>query len=391
MQVINAIPEFETALAAERPRLVRLCASLSGNQDAAEDLAQETMIAAWKSRAQLTSLEGLKPWAAAIARNICLSWSRRYYRELSHRAYSIEAEAESSAYELREETDLEVELDRYELARLLDQALSLLPTDTARMLVEHYIKESSHAEIADMMRVNPGTVAVRLQRGKLTLQKLMQKNLRAQASAFGLIEHNSPHWEVTNIWCPGCGHARLLGRYEKNVFFALRCPGCHPEGVSIMAGLDLTKPYHARLLGDIKTYKPAYARLLTGFMPLYRQALRSHAASCWACGSEVEVQVEHARHTYKGSAIFSQITLHCPACGWASNKSLTGFLLGTSKAQRFWREYPRMKTLPIQEIEVQGSMAFLTRLVSVTSAAELTLISRRDTFELLAVHSNVKL
>src|SRR5687768_15622093 len=31
MQVIHEIPEFETALAAERPRLVRLCASLSGN------------------------------------------------------------------------------------------------------------------------------------------------------------------------------------------------------------------------------------------------------------------------------------------------------------------------------------------------------------------------
>ena len=189
MQVINAIPEFETALAAERPRLVRLCASLSANQDAAEDLAQETMIAAWKSRAQLASLEGLKPWAAAIARNICLSWSRRYFRELSRRAYSIEAEDESSAYELREETDLEVELDRYELARLLEQALSLLPPDTARMLVEHYIKESSHAEIADMMRVNPGTVAVRLQRGKLTLQKLMQKNLRAQRHAIDGQQH----------------------------------------------------------------------------------------------------------------------------------------------------------------------------------------------------------
>jgi RNA polymerase sigma factor (sigma-70 family) len=381
---------FETILVDERARLVRLCAWFSGTPEAAEDLAQETLIAAWKNRKQLTSLNKLKPWTSAIARNVCLNWSRGHYREQSRIAYSINSD-EEPFNDFPEETDLELELDRYELARLLDQALALLPRETAQMLVEHYLQDSSHAEIAEKMQMNPGAVAVRLQRGKLSLQKLLRKNLQAEASAFGLIDQNHTQWEETNIWCPWCGQARLLGKYQKDEVFALRCPTCDPHPESLMAGLDLTKPYHAKLLGNTKTYKPAYARLLMAFMPLYQRALKTHSAPCLACGTQVNVIRTDDRQTQKHAQEFTQILLHCPACGWASNKSSMGFVIGSPEAQRFWRKYPRMRTLPPQEIEVDGSLAFLTRLQSVTDNAELTVISRRDTFEFIEVHTNVKL
>lgn len=385
------VTKFETVLEDQRTRLVRLCARFSGSRAAAEDLAQETLIAAWKSRNQLTSLDKLKPWTTSIARNVCLNWSRRHYREQSRMAYSIDSDDESFDVGLQDETNLEVELDRYELATLLDRALALLPADTAQMLAEHYIKESSHAEIAERMRIRPGTVAVRLQRGKLTLQKLLRTNLQAEASAFGLICASGAHWEETNIWCPWCGQSRLLGKFQRDETFSLRCPTCHPEVDNIMAGLDLTKPYHAALLGNVKTYKPAYARLLTAFMPLYQQALKTRTAPCLACGSPLEVIVEHGKPTHKHSDPFSQITLHCPVCCWASNKSLSGLVLASSEAQRFWRAYPRIRTQPPQEVEAQGSPAFLTRLQSATDNAELTLISRQDTLELIEVHTNVRL
>lgn len=390
MQSEEAI-EFEIALQEERAHLVRLCAWFSGAPEAAEDLAQETLIAAWESQDQLTSLDKLKPWTTSIARNICLSWSRRYYREQNRTAYSIDAEEEPFEKELQDGTNIEVELDRSELATLLDRALALLPADTAHMLVEHYIKETSQTEIAEMMRLKPGTVAVRLQRGKLTLLKLLRTDLQEEASAFGLIRSSNSQWEETNIWCPGCGQSRLLGRYRKNEVFALRCPTCDPRADSIMAGLDLTKSYHAALLGNIKTYKPAYARLLTALTPLYQQALKSHAAPCLACGSRLEVIVESDKPAYKRFDKFTQITLYCPACDWASNKSLLGLVLASSEGLRFWRDHPRMRTHAPQEIEFQGSMAYLTRLQSVTDNAELILISRHGTCEILEVHANVKL
>ena len=386
----NEETDFETILAGERERLVRLCARFAGSPEAAEDLAQETLIAAWKSRGQLISPDKLKPWTAAIARNICLNWSRQNYQEQNRLAYSIDSDESAPAAELPDETSIELELDRHELARLLDQALSLLPAETARILIEHYIKESSYAEIAAQMHINPGTVAVRLQRGKLTLQKLLRTDLREEASAFGWIAAAGPHWEQTNIWCPWCGQARLMGRYQKDDVFALRCPRCDSNPETLMAGLDLSKPYHAGLLGNVKSYKPAYSRLLAAFAPLYKQALTSDTAPCLACGAQVRVVVEYDKPNKRGQT-FSQITLHCPACGWASNKSLSGLILSSPEAQRFWRAYPRMTTLPAQEIEAAGSRAFVTRLQSVTDNAELTVISRRDSFEPIEVYTNVKL
>jgi hypothetical protein len=65
--------------------------------------------------------------------------------------------------------------------------------------------------------------------------------------------------------------------------------------------------------------------------------------------------------------------------------------MASPQAQRFWREYPRIKILPSQEIEAEGSMAFVTRIQSISGSAALEVISKRDTFELLGVHTNVKL
>ena len=54
--------DLERRLADERPRLVRLCARFSGSQEAAEDLAQETLIAAWRNKEQLDALDlGYRP------------------------------------------------------------------------------------------------------------------------------------------------------------------------------------------------------------------------------------------------------------------------------------------------------------------------------------------
>ena len=380
--------DFEKILADERPRLVRLCAWFTSSEDAAQDLAQETLIAAWKSQGQLTSLDKLKPWTSAIARNICLNWSRGHHREQAHCAIAIDSDEASFADEFSNDTNLEWELDRYELARLLDRALSILPAETARILIEHYIQESSHAEIAEKMNLNPATVAVRIQRGKLTLRKVFRQQLKTESLAYDLIQSTDTSWEETNIWCPGCGRARLTGKYQKNEVFALRCPHCDPEPQSIMAGLDLTKPYHARLLGNTKTYKPAYSRLLTSFAPMYRQALQTHTVACLACGHAVDVITEDIQlkvHRDKTR----QIRLQCPACGWVSNKTFTGLMISLPEVQQFWREHPRIRILPSRKIDRNGSLACISQFESVNDNARLTVIARWDSFDPIEIHTNV--
>ena len=117
--------------------------------------------------------------------------------------------------------------------------------------------------------------------------------------------------------------------------------------------------------------------------------MESHAAPCLACGHAVEIRiVDEPRMPFRPKNK-KQIHLRCPVCGWASNKSLTGLIFSLPQVQQFWREHPRLRTLPPQEIEVEGSIAFITRLQSVTDSTELTVISRPDSFDPLEIHSNV--
>src|SRR5260370_8914048 len=64
------------ALLSERARLVQLCARLTGKMDAAEDLAQEALLEAWRNLHTLRNQEHFSQWLSRIARNICFRWAR---------------------------------------------------------------------------------------------------------------------------------------------------------------------------------------------------------------------------------------------------------------------------------------------------------------------------
>lgn len=58
---------LETSLALERARLVRLCAKITGDRIIAEDLAQETLLEAWRHIDNLRSQDKLPQWLSGIA------------------------------------------------------------------------------------------------------------------------------------------------------------------------------------------------------------------------------------------------------------------------------------------------------------------------------------
>ncbi len=57
-------------LPAERARLVGLCVHLTGNAGITEDLAQETLVEAWRQQSKLRDPAGYTQWLSAIARNV---------------------------------------------------------------------------------------------------------------------------------------------------------------------------------------------------------------------------------------------------------------------------------------------------------------------------------
>ncbi|MCI0646310.1 MAG: RNA polymerase sigma factor, partial [Chloroflexi bacterium] len=169
----------------ERPRLVRLCTSWLGDPVAAEDVVQETLLEAWRKIENLRDPQAFRGWLSGIARNMSLRRLRRQGRDLAIIQTSLQTSDILST--IPSSLDFEVELDRADLARLLEQALALLPAETRTVLIQKYIEDASHRAIADQLGISENVVAVRLHRGKLALQKLLAGELQAETAAFGLL------------------------------------------------------------------------------------------------------------------------------------------------------------------------------------------------------------
>ncbi|MFL5801344.1 MAG: RNA polymerase sigma factor [Roseiflexaceae bacterium] len=386
---------LNSALFAERARLVRLCASLTGAPSAAEDLAQETLLEAWRSWAKLADRQALAPWLSGIARNVCRRWRRRRGREAMYMMReALDDAATQPATSLDDDGDPTIELERHELAALLDRALALLPPETRLALVQHYIEESSHAAIAARLGLSEGAVAVRLHRGKLAFRRLIEGQLRPEAETFGLVAPQAEQrgWHETRLWCPECGQHRLLGYLDtQHGDFSVRCPDCSPE-----PGLEISRTVeHPGCFDGVKGFKAAYTRSLNWAYRYYRGALANQQtgmAPCWECGRpiplllrlpyddpDVHPRQRGRRGVYVRCDCRAGQRRHCSTLP----RSLT---LHLPEGQRFWREHPRMRFLPEREVDIGGQAAVVGGFESLGDSARLEVVALRDTFAVISIN-----
>ncbi len=382
------IPCLGDIVPAVRARLVRYCAHFTGEPGVAEDLAQQALLEAWQGEHKLHDPKMYERWLFGVARNICLRWMRRRARDTS-RLMSLhddsnEIGAGPEAW-LADEADLEVELERDELARLLDRAMGLLPEATRSVLVERYIEESPQAEVAARLGLSEGAVEARLHRGKLALHRVLTTQFRNEAASYGLVDSDHGGWQETRIWCPGCGRHRLLGAlYPEAGELSLRCPVCCCErgGYNSVT----TSP---GLFDGLKGYKPAMSRMMASVHRYYRPTLATGTASCRGCGRPTRLRFGSPNYIEPWRATPYAVYVKCEYCGAISDCTLMGLALSVPQTRRFWREHPKMRVLPEREVDVQGTPALVTTFESVTGMGRLDLISARDTFQLIGVHGTL--
>lgn len=380
----------EGAIAAERVRLVRLCTRLTGDREAAEDLAQETLLEAWRNEHMLRDPQARDRWLNGIARNLCLRWGRTRGRERARLAQpggGADTDATSTPEGLADDFDLEVELERDELALLLDKALALLPAATRDVLVARYVGDSPYAEIAARLGLSEKAVSMRLTRGKLLLRRALTAELRHEAAPYGLSDPAATMgWQETRIWCPNCGQRRLIGRFDRAApELILRCADCSARtGLAAVSHADW-----AEALSGVRGFKAAFSRLGRMASACYRQALTDGAPQpCTRCGRPARLRMGMPANLPPAIRALPGARMACLSCGYTTNQSLRGLALALPAARAFWRDHPRLRILPERAVaDVGGHAAIVTSLQSVNGAARLDVISARDDFRVLAVHS----
>lgn len=361
--------------AERRRRLVRLCAAISGSRDAAEDLAQETLLEAWRHAHKLREPAGADHWLAAIARNVCLRWARRQGRQLA-----VVSPADAGVA-IADDFDVEVELERAELAELLDRALAHLPAETRDVLVQRYVHESPHAEIGARLGVSEDAVSMRLTRGKVVLRRLLASELAAEAEAYGLVAADD-RWRETRVWCAECGQRRLRARREPapgDVSF--RCPGCNPNGPG--TNYALANPFFARLVGDVIRPTAILARAAE-WAGTYFSPGAGGATACTRCGRPVRLhRFFRDRDDKRGDGLYAR----CDACGEQVSSSVYGLAQSAREVRTFRRDHPRTRLLPLREVRSSGVSALAVRYEDVLGSAGVEIVFARDTLRVLAVAS----
>src|SRR4051812_27621454 len=292
--------------ASERQRLVRLCATISGDHDAAEDLAQETLLEAWRNQHKLTDPAGADRWLSAVARNVCLRWSTRR-REVPVDSVPDEA--------------VELELDRDDLAGLLDGALALLPAASREVLLQKYVHDRSNGDIARQLGISDDAVSMRLTRGKLALRRAL----------------DAEEWRETGVWCITCGNRKLLTRRERSgEAIAFRCPGCDGEhGRAAVFPLD--NPFFAELLGSLERPTAIFGRV-GDWARTYWAGGEGAVAGCTRCGADTTV---HAHTRLDLTEPMRGLYVRCVACGEELWSSLVGVAMAMPAVRDLRRRTPR--------------------------------------------------
>lgn len=164
---------FENEALPHRADLYRMAKWLLGNRDHAEDLVQETLLAALRSFHRFEKGTNCRAWLIKIMYHT-LSKKRRSENCLRVVSDTEEQIAETIAFEPPTPENL--------TEQEILEALKRLPQQFQEVVILSDVEDMSYKEIADALSIPTGTVMSRLHRGR----RLLRAELTAYANSLGI-------------------------------------------------------------------------------------------------------------------------------------------------------------------------------------------------------------
>jgi RNA polymerase sigma factor (sigma-70 family) len=202
---------FEIAFERHGAGILAFCRHMLGSREEAEDAVQHTFAAAFRDLARNSDRKiALRPWLYTIARNRCLSLLRAR-REEAAELQELPTEGLSDEVERRAELR-ELLADVRELPE--DQRAALLLAEASGM---------SHAEVAQVLDCEPGSVKGLVFRARSSLIERRQaretpcSEIREQIATLrgGALRRNELRYHLRH--CPGCAEYREDVRRQRQM------------------------------------------------------------------------------------------------------------------------------------------------------------------------------
>jgi hypothetical protein len=287
------------------------------------------------------------------------------------------------------------ELSRQDLTSLLDRAIGALPPATRQAVELSYLIDLPRAEVASRLRLSQCALDTRLHRARAQLRQALNGPLRAEAEAYSLALDVVPgeQWQATRMWCPSCARRRLQGYFVRldgaeGPNLHLRCPDCAQRD-----GHDMAHSMGLVSLAGLRSFRPAWKRVMQGLSERVAQALSGEGYRCFWCGRPALLTVQVASATTPSGVPACWIRAECAHCGVEGDTSHDSCLPSVDQlvhwsdpqARQFLLRHPRCVSSLGPEIEREGADALPFRLSDLDGADHLTVVAHRQTLRVLLV------
>ncbi len=170
------VEAFSELVDRHRDAVYNLAYRLCGNSAAAEDVAQETFIRAYRRLRQYRTAFPFRNWVLGICANMARSQYRRWRRKRQLEQDYAEAEA------LEREPDANpAGLDPARRSAL-ERALATLPVSLRAPIVLRYMEGMSVADVAAALGLRESATKMRLARGRAKLAETLRADRGGDAS-----------------------------------------------------------------------------------------------------------------------------------------------------------------------------------------------------------------
>lgn len=177
---------FEILIRRYNAILYKIARSYNFNHDEAQDLLQETHIAAYQNLKKFESRSSYKTWIAKIMVNKCLY--KLSYGSSKYEVSNQIADENSQPMFSSKKQSTEANVLNRELSIILEKSLEKIPVHYRTVFLLREVEGLSVAETADMLNLTAVNVKVRLNRAKTLLQKELEKYYsKAQLYDFNLV------------------------------------------------------------------------------------------------------------------------------------------------------------------------------------------------------------
>lgn len=164
--------ELEAVIAQEGKNIYSFCLQLTGNKLSADELYQDTFLRATE-KLDVLHIEGnMKSYLLSVALMLWKNQKRKF--AWRNRIAPIETFREETGDAMGEAEDVLQDVLREEQCKLVRKAVDSLPDKYRVPVLLYYMEEMTVSEVADVLKIPPGTVKSRLSNARKRLESELE-------------------------------------------------------------------------------------------------------------------------------------------------------------------------------------------------------------------------